>query len=126
MKNIKIIAGGYGYRPEGAKSVTLITKHHAPVAVPDAEAERLVQLGVAKIVESNIPLVRPDDGYQIFEYSMKNRADELKALMDKFELPYEDGITKRQMVDALDEFFESVEDEEDDKLNLGAHDTVVE
>jgi hypothetical protein len=127
MKSIKIIAGSYGYRPEGAKSVTLITKQHPPVVVSDTEAERLIELGVAVIVENDIPLTRPGESRDMGErpeYSMKNKADELKALMDEFDLKYEDGITKQQMVDALDAFFDTPddneeEDEEDDEENVG-------
>ena len=142
MKSIKIIAGSYGYRAEGASSVTLITKQHPPVVVSDEEAERLIALGVAVIVESDLPLVRPaqppvdpaqppvDPAHP--EYSMKNKAYELKALMDEFELPYEEGITKQQMVDALDAYFETPADEEEDEEepgqapDLSAQNTVVE
>ncbi len=111
MKSIKIIAGSYGYRPEGSKSVTLITKQHPQIEVSNAEAERLIELGVAVIVESDLKLQSqaqlPESTDTRPEYSMKNRADELKALMDEFELPYEEGITKQQMVDALDNYFDT-------------------
>lgn len=135
MKSIKIIAGSYGYRAEGASSVTLITKQHPPVVVSDEEAERLIALGVAVIVESDLPLVRPEQPPVDLahpEYSMKNKAYELKALMDEFELPYEEGITKQQMVDALDAYFETPADEEEDEEepgqapDLSAQNTVVE
>lgn len=135
MKSIKIIAGSYGYRAEGASSVTLITKQHPPVVVSDEESERLIALGVAVIVESDLPLVRPEQPPVYLahpEYSMKNKAYELKALMDEFELPYEEGITKQQMVDALDAFFETPADEEEDEEepgqapDLSAQNTVVE
>lgn len=138
MKSIKIIAGSYGYRAEGASSVTLITKQHPPVVVSDEEAERLIALGVAVIVESDLPLVRPEQPPVYLahpEYSMKNKAYELKALMDEFELPYEEGITKQQMVDALDAFFDASEDDDtedeeegsaQDAPNLSAHNPVVE
>lgn len=135
MKSIKIIAGSYGYRAEGASSVTLITKQHPPVVVSDEEAERLIALGVAVIVESDLPLVRPEQPPVYLahpEYSMKNKAYELKALMDEFELPYEEGITKQQMVDALDAYFETPADEEEDEEepgqapDLSAQNTVVE
>lgn len=136
MKRIKITVGSYGHRPEGSKSVTLITKQHPPVDVSDAEAERLIKLGVAVIVENDIQLTRPEktpDAGSIPEYSMKNKADELKALMDEFGLPYEDGTTKQQMVDALDAFFDApAEDDEDAEEvteqapDLSAHNPVVE
>lgn len=122
MKSIKIIVGSYGHRPEGAKSVTLITKQHPPIVVSDEEAERLITLGVAKIVESDLALERPDtqpEDPAKPEYSMKNKADELKALMDEFELPYEDGTTKQQMVDALDAYFDAPAQEDEEETNEG-------
>lgn len=130
MKKVKIIVGSYGYRPEGAGSVTLITKHHPPITVSDAEAERLVELGVAKIIESNIPLMAPGDNPDADtkpQYSMKNKSDELKALMDEFGLEHEEGMTKQQMVDALDEYFDGYEDNELGQApDLNADQSVVE
>lgn len=135
MKSIKIIAGSYGHRPEGSKSVTLITKQHPPIDVSDAEAERLIALGVAVIVENDIPLTRPEEmpDKTLPEYSMKNKADELKALMDQYGLPYEDSTTKQQMVDALDAFFDAPADDDEEPEedpgqapDLSAHSPVVE
>lgn len=128
MKSIKIIVGSYGHRPDGRGSVTLITKQSPPIQVSDEEAERLIELGVAAIVENDLPLTalghnpgaaedeRP-------EYSMKNKADELKALMEEFELKHEEGMTKQQMVDALDAFFDEVPDDADDDKEDGQDDT---
>lgn len=130
MKIIKIIVGSYGYRPEGTGSVTLITKHHPPITVSAAEAERLVELGVAKTIESNIPLTAPGDNPDADtkpQYSMKNKSDELKVLMDEFGLEHEEGMTKQQMIDALDEFFDGYEDDETDQApDLNSDQTVVE
>lgn len=130
MQRIKIIVGSYGYRPEGSGSVTLITKHHPPIVVNDAEAERLTDLGVAKIIENNVSLIAPGSNPDADTkplYSMKNKSDELKALMDEFGLKYEDGVTKQQMVDALDEFFEDFDGNESGQtLDLKADHTVVE
>lgn len=140
MKSIKIIVGSYGHRPDGRGSVTLITKQSPPILVSDEEAERLVELGVAAIVENDLPLTAPGHNPGAAEgerpeYSMKNKADELKALMEEFELKHEEGMTKQQMVDALDAFFDEVpddtgDDEEDGQVepppNAGAQNSVVE
>lgn len=140
MKSIKIIVGSYGHRPDGRGSVTLITKQSPPITVSDEEAERLVELGVAAIVENDLPLTAPGLGPggaegEPPEYSMKNKADELKALMEEFELKYEEGMTKQQMVDALDAFFDEAPDNTGDDTedgqseplpNAGAQNSVVE
>lgn len=135
MKRVKIIQGSYGHRLDSG-GVALITTKSPPITVNDDEAERLVELGVAAIVENDIPLTRPgesQDTEEKPEYSMKNKSDELKALMDKFGLEYEDGITKQQMVDALDAFFDASDDEEDEDEdtsqgmpNPGVQNSVVE
>lgn len=47
MKEVKIICGTYGYRPDGAKRPKPV-KYGGVVTVPDEEAERLVKLGGGK------------------------------------------------------------------------------
>lgn len=49
MKEVKIIDGVYGYRPDGAKRPKPV-EYGGVVTVPDEEAERLVELGVGKII----------------------------------------------------------------------------
>ena len=49
MKEVKIIDGVYGYRPDGAKRPKPVG-YGGVVTVSDEEAERLVKLGVGKIM----------------------------------------------------------------------------
>ncbi len=50
MKKIKIVSGGYGHTNERGFSV-LKTAADPPFDVADEEAERLVELGVARVAE---------------------------------------------------------------------------
>lgn len=50
MVLVKIINGIYGYRPDGRSIVIPTTPKDAPIGVDEAEAERLVELGVARYV----------------------------------------------------------------------------
>ena len=52
MAKVKIVNGAYGYKPAGAVSVKAITAESGPIEVSNAEAERLVRLGVAVIVDA--------------------------------------------------------------------------
>lgn len=52
MAKVKIVSGAYGYKPAGAVSVKAITAESGPIEVSDAEAERLVRLKVAVIVDA--------------------------------------------------------------------------
>jgi hypothetical protein len=51
---VKIIAGAYGHKPEGAKCVTPIYAG-STVTLPDAEAARLIKRGVAVEVVATAP-----------------------------------------------------------------------
>jgi len=130
MKSIKIIAGSYGWRPENSRSVTLITRQHGPIEVSDAEAERLIALGVAVIVERDLALVRPEpekpvpaaapqeedveEQPAIPRYSMKDTAVVLRAYLDAESLSHEPGMTKAQLIDALDAYYGSPEDPDEE------------
>ena len=52
MKKVKIIVGTYGYRKNDTSPVELIDKNSDPIEVPDAEAKRLIGLGIATAVEA--------------------------------------------------------------------------
>ncbi len=52
MKRIKIVVGTYGYRKDSTSPIEAINKNSEPIEVEDAEAERLVGLGVAKYVDN--------------------------------------------------------------------------
>ena len=121
MKTIRIIAGSYGHKPQGSGSVTLITRQHLPIQVSDAEAERLVGIGVAAIIETDVAIPAPEkapepqvqeetkaqerDTAKPAGYSIRTSARELTKLLEEYGLPYEEGMTKRQMVEQLDYYF---------------------
>ena len=50
------------------------------------------------------------------EYSVDMKADQLRAIMEANGLTVKPRMTKREMVDALDAFFASDEEDEDDEL----------
>lgn len=50
MKKIKIVVGTYGYRKDETSPVDLIDKNSKPIEVPNEEAARLIELGVAEEV----------------------------------------------------------------------------
>lgn len=49
MQQIRIIQGTYGHRPEGTHRIRPVMAGDT-VSVPDAEAQRLVSIGVAEII----------------------------------------------------------------------------
>lgn len=51
MKTIKIISGTYGYKPNGSKSIKPVSVGGV-INIDDAEANRLVSLGVAAFIEN--------------------------------------------------------------------------
>ncbi len=144
MKLIKIINGTYGYRPAKSKFVEPKQAGDPPFDVEDGEAERLVSLGVAAYVRDTTienkpekPVATPPNGRNGTEtditplnqndgsegagdeqekvaYSVDMKASELRDMMEKFGLVYKVGMTKADMVAALDEYFsgEEVEDGE--------------
>ena len=73
MKIIKIIRGTYGYRKEGTRLVEPIDKNSDPITVSDQEAERLVSLGVAKVLDdaSTETFIGHVDAGQFESYSYK-------------------------------------------------------
>lgn len=46
-----------------------------------------------------------EDGDEIPEYSTDMKADQLRALMEQYDVPYKSGMNKADMVAALDEYF---------------------
>lgn len=62
MKKVVIVLGGYGYQRNPEGPVDLITKKDGPIEVSDAEAERLVKIGVAKYAaEESVQPVKEDE-----------------------------------------------------------------
>jgi hypothetical protein len=125
MKNIKIINGTYGYRAPGVRAVEPKRPGDPPFPLEDDKAERLVSLGVAAYADaedgSDSPTRkkrrRTKDGGDGKPYGPDTKADELRALMKECGLTVKIGMTKADMIAALDEYFaekESGDDVEED------------
>lgn len=139
MKFIKIVNGTYGHKAPGAKGIYPKSAGDPPFEVDDAKADRLVALGVAAYVTTKENPVKavaaPDkrenktetgkttsDGNEGGKpsYNSKMKADELKALLKKYELPFKVGMSKDIMVAALDEFFGKEDEDTGDDSNDNA------
>ena len=135
--------GAYRYRPEGEKSAVVVQLGDPAFDLPEDKAARLVSIGVAKYAPEAVataqihapedapgetqPAQREDvndeseaDEYSRPDYSVKMTVRELKELMDGLDLPYEEGMTKAQMVERLDSFFDDYEDGEEGTDDLPA------
>lgn len=135
--------GAYRYRPEGEKSAVVVQLGDPAFDLPEDKAARLVSIGVAKYAPEAVataqihapedapgetqPAQREDvndeseaDEYSRPDYSVKMTVRELKELMDGLDLPYEEGMTKAQMVERLDSFFDDYEDGEEGSDDLPA------
>jgi hypothetical protein len=53
MATVEITCGAYGHREPGARRVVIVRAGDAPIEVSDAEAARLIDLGVAKSVSAD-------------------------------------------------------------------------
>lgn len=142
MKKIVIIGGRYGYiSPSGVYSVK--TTESAPFDVADSEAERLVKIGVAKIhgeggkcpetsskakgkgssnTSGEENLTEGNSG-GICNYDEKTSANDLRKIAKKAGISFPVGVTKADMLTALDEHFARVDG--DDGLDLGVEPPVV-
>lgn len=135
--------GAYRYRPEGEKSAVVVQLGDPAFDLPEDKAARLVSLGVAKYAPQAVAtdqieapeaearetqpaqLADAKDESEAFEinvpeYSVKMTVRQLKELMDGLDLPYEEGMTKAQMVERLDSFFDDYEDGEEGTDDLPA------
>lgn len=154
MKRIRIINTIYGHRPAGSKYVQPKRAGDPPFEVEDAEAERLVAMGVAAYADiepvatppkqeeddetgddtpegdtganveetsdpddAEIPDGTEDDAGEDEEkphYDVEMKMPEIRELMEQHGLPYKVGMTKAEMVAALDDYFDGeVEDAEE-------------
>lgn len=81
MKQVNIIRGGYGYRPDAKGPVNLITKNDGPISIADEEAARLVRLGIAEYAKSQqnavLGVLTPDDLSTYAYNDLKKLAKEL-------------------------------------------------
>lgn len=133
MSLIKIINGTFGYRPAGSRSIEPKQAGDPPFDVDEKQAQRLVALGVAALVEEpkivhlqpvattlsgevgsgpSDPLPIGDDGAEGAEatrekpaYNTEMKANELRALMVEHGLKVKPGMSKADMVEALDTHF---------------------
>lgn len=140
MKKIKIIGGRYGYiSPNGAFFVK--TDNSAPFEVDDKEADRLIKRGVAEIVggsgkhpeiddETSRTGSNPTDeenaagseNEDVFEYDENTSVKELREIGKKCGLSFPVGVTKANMIAALDEYFER---DDESGVDLGVEPPVV-
>ena len=156
MRTIKIVNGVYGYRPAGSKYIEPKRAGDPPFTVDDEKAARLVSLKVAVYVDTDNYL--PDTGVATANTDKENtnavdnipeeetpptgdittpekpvyntdmKAAELREIMEECQLPFKVGMSKVDMVAALDEYFgdEAEEPEDADELpDIGAEDPVV-
>ena len=132
MKRITLTQGAYRYRPEGEKSAVVVQHGDPPFDLPDEKAARLVALGVAGYVNAGVATAQIQAQGEntgktthkeeeaksapslplesIPKYSVKMTSRELTRLMKKCDLEVSEGMTKRQMVEELDFYFEAGED----------------
>lgn len=176
MKKVKITNGIYGYRPDGG-IVVPVSPADNPIDLSDDEAERLVKLGIAAMIDSTeleevaetiiqtpgqagitvedaVPdtadtgaVAMPQGGKVDREagedtpeenggeegaqdaqakpsYSVVMKVDELRALLNEHGVPYRVGMTKADMVAALDERFSGGEDDGEAPPALAAEEPV--
>lgn len=122
MKIIKIILGTYGYMKNGIPPVDLIDMNSNPIEVSDAEAERLVKLGVAKEVteiadEKHAITEETATGYLDAESLEEYTIDELKDLASKLGIEFKSKIKKEELIKliAATEIDYSVEEDTGDE-----------
>lgn len=100
MKQIRIISGIYGHKPAGAKCISPVRAGER-VTVSDEEAARLMRLGIA--ADDDAPVCdAPDNAPDTPAYDVSMSAGELRALLTQHGLPAKPGMTKADMVAALD------------------------
>ena len=119
MRKVKIISGGYGVRINGKNKLCL---SGTMIEVENAEAERLVSLGVGVYDNKAVATAPAEESIKqtqesmsekevlsleerSIKYSVKMKADELREIAKKCGITYKVGTTKEEMVEALDEYF---------------------
>ena len=112
---IQIISGTYGHlidgrvRPKNAGS--------EPFSLTPEQEKRLVERGIAVYVnEAPAPADAsnntPDQPDSLPEYSTRNTVKELQAIGEQFGITFEEGMTKAQMVEVLDQHMEEGDQED--------------
>lgn len=98
MARIKITAGVFGWNHG---TYELVKAGAPPIEVDDALAQRLVDKGVAEYVTAAAVVEEPES---IPEYSTRNTVKELQAIGEQFGITFEEGMTKAQMVEILNQY----------------------
>ena len=108
---IKIISGTYGHLIDGR--VRPKTAASEPFSLTPAEEARLVSRGIAVYVNE---APAEADASNVFdtipEYSTRNTVKELQAIGEQFGITFEEGMTKAQMVEILNQY-NAGEDDDD-------------
>lgn len=139
---IILTQGAYRYRPEGSKTAVVVQLGDPAFDLPEAEAERLIALGVARVADSGLatappaqepaeagePLPpdeeAPEDQTELYEdrpeYSVKMTVKQLRSLMDERGIDYDDQMSKAQLVERLDSFYEGEGETAEDSPVLSA------
>jgi len=89
MQTIKIIRGTYGFKQNASASICPKTVNDPPFEVDEKEAERLVELGVAIIVESEDGDDKP--------YSKKMKLEELRKVAEDYGVENVEKLTTKDM-----------------------------
>ena len=103
---IKIISGTYGHLIGGrVRPKTAVSE---PFSLTPGEEARLVERGVAVYVneapaEADASIGFDNTPDSIPEYSTRNTVKELQAIGEQFGITFEEGMTKAQMVEILDQ-----------------------
>jgi len=103
---IQIISGTYGHLIGGR--VRPKTAASGPFSLTPAEEARLVERGIAVYVNEAPVEVDASIGFDdipdsIPEYSTRNTVKELQAIGEQLGITFEEGMTKAQMVEILDQ-----------------------
>jgi hypothetical protein len=96
---IKIISGTYGHL--GGGRVRPKTAASEPFCLTPAQEARLVARGIAVYV-NEAPVEA--DASNTPEYSTRNTVKELQAIGEQFGITFEEGMTKAQMVEILNQY----------------------
>lgn len=110
MKKIRITSGVFGWKHGSAYD--LVKAGDAPIEVEDKTARRLVEkLGVAEYVEapaeeSGLPDL-PDGVYPVPQFSIDSTVAELREIAKQCGVTFKVGMTKEDMVAALEAHIEA-------------------
>ena len=100
---IKIISGTYGHLIGGRVRPKTVASD--PFSLTPAEEARLVDRGIAVYVNEVPAELDASIGLDsVPEYSTRNTVKELQAIGEQFGITFEEGMTKAQMVEILNQY----------------------